>query len=128
MAAHERGNLWWPVILLAVALVCGFTLYRGFANFNKVQAELSQVRQTNQRLDAENRALYRKVLRLRGDARAQERAARQDMGLVRPDEVVYLEPATASAAAPVAAPVAPPVAPAPPGSSGEAASSNQGRY
>jgi len=97
----QRGGYWWPVILLAVVVICGFTLYRGFTNFNKVQDELYQVRQTNQRLDAENRALYRKVQRLRGDAKAQELAARKDMGLLRPDEVVYGEaPAQAASAAP----------------------------
>ncbi|KMY67067.1 hypothetical protein AAU61_14115 [Desulfocarbo indianensis] len=102
---------WWPVILLAVVVICGFTLYRGFTNFNKVQDELYQVRQTNQRLDAENRALYRKVQRLRGDAKAQELAARKDMGLLRPDEVVYGEAtAQAAAAAPLQAGAARPAA------------------
>ena len=89
MAGKARGNLWWPAILLVVVVICGVTLYRGFANFNKVQDELAQVRQTNQRLDAENRALYRKVQRLRSDAKAQERAVRREMGLVRADELVY---------------------------------------
>ncbi len=91
MAGKDRVNFWWPAILLSAIIVCGVTLYRGFANFNKVQDELAQVRETNQKLDAENRALYRKVLRLRGDARAQEQAARQGMGLVRADELVYTD-------------------------------------
>lgn len=89
MAGIERRNIWWSAILLTVIVVCGVTLYRGFTNFNKVQGELAQIRQTNQRLDAENRALYRKVQRLRSDAKAQERAVRQEMGLVRADELVY---------------------------------------
>jgi cell division protein FtsB len=89
LAGNERKNIWWPAILLTVMVICGVTLYRGFTNFNKVQDELAQVRQTNQRLDAENRALYRKVQRLRSDTKAQERAARQEMGLVRADELVY---------------------------------------
>jgi cell division protein FtsB len=89
LAGIERKNLWWSAILLTVIVICGVTLYRGFSNFNKVQDELAQVRQTNQRLDAGNRALYRKVQRLRSDARAQERAVRQEMGLARADEIVY---------------------------------------
>ena len=92
MAGNEQGNIWWPAILLVVAMICGVTLYRGFAGFTKVQDEISLVRQTNQRLDAENRALYRRVLRLRGDAKAQEGAVRQEMGLVRADELVYADP------------------------------------
>lgn len=89
MAGKERGNLWWSAILLTVVVICGVTLYRGLTNFNKVQEELTEVRQTNQRLDAENRALYRKVQRLRSDAVAQELAVRQEMGLARADEIVY---------------------------------------
>lgn len=105
MAGNERKNIWWPAILLTVIVICGVTLYRGFTNFNKVQDELAQVRQTNQRLDAENRALYRKVQRLRSDAKAQERAVRQEMGLVRADELVYSDSlASAKDAKPAPAP------------------------
>ena len=89
MAGNERVKIWWPAILLTVIVICGVTLYRGFTNFNKVQDELAQVRQTNQRLDSENRALYRKVQRLRSDAKAQERTVRQEMGLVRANELIY---------------------------------------
>ncbi len=110
MAGNERGNLWWPAILLTVMVICGVTLYRGFTNFNKVQGEITQVRQTNQRLDAENRALYRKVLRLRGDAKAQERAVRRDMGLVRADELVYRDSQAVQKEAKPAPPEASPAA------------------
>lgn len=83
-----RG-LWWPLVLAAAVLVSGLTLGRGFANLHQLQEELSQVRQTNQRLDRENRAMYRLALRLRGEGEALERVARHEAGLVRPDELVY---------------------------------------
>jgi cell division protein FtsB len=91
LAGKYHINFWWPAILITAIIVCGVTLYRGLANFDKVQEELSAVRATNKKLDVENRALYRKVQRLRSDAKAQEQAARQGMGLVRPDELVYTD-------------------------------------
>jgi cell division protein FtsB len=93
VAAEERTSLLWPAVLAAVLVLCAVIFYRGMANFQSVQEELAQVRQTNQRLDQENRALYRQVLSLRGDDAAVERAARREMGLVRQDEVVYRLPA-----------------------------------
>jgi cell division protein FtsB len=83
-----RG-LWWPALMLAAVLVSGLALGRGFANLHNLQEELKQVRQTNQRLDQENRAMYRLALRLRGEGEAMERVCRQEGGMVRPDEVVY---------------------------------------
>ncbi|MFH1060375.1 MAG: septum formation initiator family protein [Pseudomonadota bacterium] len=83
-----RG-LWWPLVLAAAVLVSGVTLGRGFANLHQLREELNQVRQTNQRLDRENRAMYRLALRLRGEGEALERVVRQEAGLVRPGELVY---------------------------------------
>lgn len=83
-----RG-LWLPLVLAAAVLVSGATLTRGLANLRQLQDKLVQVRETNQRLDGENRAMYRLALRLRGEGEALERVVRQDAGLVRPDELVY---------------------------------------
>ncbi len=87
-----RNHLVWPLLLAASLLICGFTVYRGTENLGRIQEELAQVRDTNQRLDQQNRALYRSVLRLRNDPRALERSCRLKMGVVRPDEVVYRFP------------------------------------
>lgn len=88
-----RG-LWVPIAVAAVAAICTLAVTRGLGNLSHVQDELQQVLQTNQRLEKENRAMYRQVSRLRGDTQALERACRRDMGVVRPDEVVY-QPAVA---------------------------------
>lgn len=89
MASSERSRYWWPLILAAVLALCALVLWRGAARLSGLQQELAQARQTNERLDRENRALYRQVQRLRQDQTAQERAARREMGLVGEDEVVY---------------------------------------
>jgi cell division protein FtsB len=83
------GRLAWPLLMAGVALLCALGLMRGLSHLSQVQEELQQVRVTNQRLDKENNAMYRQVLRLRSDPQALERACRRDMGVVRPDEVVY---------------------------------------
>lgn len=89
MSFGSLRGLWWPVLMLAAVLVSGLALGRGFANLHNLREELKQVRQTNQRLDQDNRAMYRLALRLRGEGETMERVCRQEGGLVRPDEVVY---------------------------------------
>ena len=91
MAERPKSRLWWPAVVALVLGVCLFALYRGAEKLQAAQAELEQVVQTNQRLDRENRALYRQVMRLRSDPQALEREARREMGMVGQDEVVYQE-------------------------------------
>ncbi|MCF8032973.1 MAG: septum formation initiator family protein [Desulfarculaceae bacterium] len=92
MASKQRARYWWPIILAAVIVLCGLVIYRGAANLSKLRAELEQAQQANQRLDSDNRALYRQVQRLRQDKAALERAARREMGLVGDDEIIYTTP------------------------------------
>ncbi len=82
----------WPLLLAGILLLSGVAVKRGFANLAEATEELDSLRASNQRLERENRSLYRQVLRLRGDPLALERACRRDMGLVRADEVVYQAP------------------------------------
>ncbi|MEW5912732.1 MAG: septum formation initiator family protein [Thermodesulfobacteriota bacterium] len=89
MALEPRRVPWRPLILAAVVLLCALVVYRGAAHLSRMQEELNQARQINQRLDQENKALYRQVQRLRSDKAALERAARREMGLVGPNEMVY---------------------------------------
>jgi cell division protein FtsB len=98
MSLGERaGWLWWPVVAAGVLVISAFLVMRGLANLNQMQEELKQVRQANQRLERDNRAVYRTVLRLRSDSQALERAVRRDMGLVRADEMIYQDPSSAPA-------------------------------
>jgi len=82
-------RLWRPLLAAGLLAICALGLTRGLGNLDQVREELQQVRATNQRLEKENNAMYRQVLRLRSDHLALERACRRDMGLVRSDEVVY---------------------------------------
>jgi cell division protein FtsB len=64
----------------------------GMNDIKQAQAQWAQIRQNNLRLDKENRALYRTVQNLRQDPQALEKLCRSELGLVRPDEVIYLRP------------------------------------
>lgn len=78
--------------LLAAAL--GYLPYRvylrsGLSRYLSLAGELSHLRGENQRLRLENRRLARELTRLRTDEGAIERVAREELGLVRPGEIVF---------------------------------------
>jgi len=83
------GNNFWPLVMLVVLLAGGVLVYRGVHQLLRVQEKLRQVVETNHRLAEKNQMLYNRVRRLRGDDRALERVVRREMGMVRPDEVIY---------------------------------------
>jgi cell division protein FtsB len=73
-------------------LLCGLGAAMGVNDINEAQAQLEQVRQVNWQLDKENRALYRTIQNLRQDPDALEKLCRSELGLVRANEIIYLEP------------------------------------
>ena len=57
-----------------------------------MQRQLSEATERNQRLTRENEALKREIEGLRSDPELWERAAREELGFIRPDEIViYLD-------------------------------------
>jgi cell division protein FtsB len=64
----------------------------GLEKIRLAQATLDTVVQTNQRLDKENRVLYRLIKALQQDREAMERLCRDELGLARTDEIIYLQP------------------------------------
>lgn len=62
---------------------------RGLRKHQKLQAEIATYQDKQRALAAENESLRREIAALSGDTRALERAAREDLGLVRSNEVVY---------------------------------------
>lgn len=89
MIAWARKPLVWRGLAGLLVAVCVLVGYQGLSNLLQAKAQLNQLRSANQQLAQDNRDLYRTVVRLRSDAGAVERACRRDMGMVRPDEVVY---------------------------------------
>jgi cell division protein FtsB len=60
----------------------------GIRKVVRLRAEAARMRAENERLASENAALAREARGLRGDAAALERAAREELGYVRPGEIV----------------------------------------
>jgi cell division protein FtsB len=61
----------------------------GLPRYRALRGELSRIEASNERLRDEVRALDEDVKRLRSDPSAVERIARDELGMVRKDEVVF---------------------------------------
>ena len=86
-----RFNLWFWLLVAAVFLLSGLAIAKGAMQVVAAQDELKAIQAVNQRLKARNEVLYQKVMRLKQDPGALEKACRDDLYLVSPNEVVYLE-------------------------------------
>jgi cell division protein FtsB len=80
--------------LLAAAAAAGLALLslsdaRGVRRATMLKADVTSYRQRNRTLFVENAQLRREIEALSGDLKALERAAREDLGLVRSNEVVF---------------------------------------
>jgi cell division protein FtsB len=61
---------------------------RGFRRYFGLRRELVQLSEKNHQLAEDNARLTREIAALRSDPKALERAAREDLGYVKPGEVV----------------------------------------
>ena len=94
LARRARSVLGWllPLSLLTVAIVSVPMLVMGEAGlprFRALRAELSEVEHENDRMRREVQALARDVESLRVDPEAIERIARDELGMVRHDELLF---------------------------------------
>ena len=80
--------------LLIVLLMLGLTLFgeKGVVRLVKMSQERALLAEEVQRLQAENLALQQEIELLRSDRRTLEQRARQELGLVREDEIIYQLP------------------------------------
>ena len=61
----------------------------GFRRYARLRRDLHSLEERNARLMAENQRLKVEVQRVRTEPAALERAARENLGLVRPGEIVF---------------------------------------
>jgi len=96
----RRGGVWlrrWSFRLLvagAMALGAGYLPYRaygpdGVARTLRLQRDLDGLEARNRVLQEENQRLRQRVHSLKEDPRAIERVARDELGLVRPEDIVF---------------------------------------
>lgn len=77
----------------------------GYLKLRSRQKELAQIEQEVRKLEQEKQQLEKRIQKLRSDPETIEQIAREEMKLVRPDEVIYTVPAPP--AAPSTAPTQP---------------------
>ena len=78
-------------VAMAVALILGLMSLadgRGFRRHLKLEREGEALRLRNQQLRNDNAGLLTEIEALRKDPKALERAAREELGFIRPGEVV----------------------------------------
>jgi len=85
----RRVGVWTAVIALGALLSHGFLGSGGLLELWRLHAALGDREARIEGLRAENRRLERAVAALRSDREAQERAVRNQLGYVRPGEVIY---------------------------------------
>jgi cell division protein FtsB len=85
-------------ILLALALLAAVVTYAwllpesGFPTWLSMRAEVAQAEQRIQTLERQNDALREEVAALASDPFTQERAVREELGWVRPREILVRAP------------------------------------
>jgi cell division protein FtsB len=62
---------------------------RGFRRAAQLRAQVETLRRTNRQLAQDNASLTREIQALRFDVSALERAVREELGYVRPGELVF---------------------------------------
>ncbi len=62
---------------------------RGFRRAARLRSQVEALRRANRQLGDDNAALTREINAQRVDARATERAVREELGYVRPGELVF---------------------------------------
>jgi cell division protein FtsB len=88
---HSKHNL-----ALSVAVIMVFSLFIFIVKGDNGIGDLSIKREThkslllkNNALHQKNLAMYRRIVRLQNDLEYIEKIARQDLGLIRQDEIIF---------------------------------------
>ena len=81
-------------LLLAAAIFVPIKLFdqRGFERVEKLERDLAQIEETNRALDRENESLRLQIRAFHSDPEYIEKVARDELGMVGPDESIYQFP------------------------------------
>ncbi|HZA50706.1 MAG TPA: septum formation initiator family protein [Myxococcaceae bacterium] len=84
-----RGKkIWWVVLAAAVLALISVADGRGFRRFLRFRQEAADLQARNQTLREQNQRYRAEIEALRGDRAALERAVREELGFIRPGEIV----------------------------------------
>lgn len=84
----RRKLIWGAVGTAAVLAVGSVADARGFRRYLSLKADVQSLTDRNHALEEQNAQLLREVEALRSDPKALERAAREELGFVKPGEIV----------------------------------------
>lgn len=91
-------SLWKFVwIFLPTVLLIGTAVYvplklndeNGYKRIEKLSSELENLKEQNRRLAKENESVKQKIRAIQSDADYIENIARNEMGMIGPDEIIY---------------------------------------
>jgi cell division protein FtsB len=84
----RRPLLWCAVAAAAALAAFSATAEGGFRRYSRLSGEVDDLKTQNRAVAAKNARLLAEIQHLRSDDAAIERAAREELGFVRPGEVV----------------------------------------
>lgn len=95
-SARMSSHVWLlPLGLLVVAIITvpvQILDQKGLPRFQSMRAQLTRVESNNEKLEHELLELKRQVKLLRDDPSALERIARDELGMVKPGELIFQFP------------------------------------
>ncbi len=86
------GNkLCWVLAVFCLVLFFAYILFsgRGIFYLRKLEEKNKKLQKVNEELLKENKELSEKIGRIKTDRSYREEIARRDLGLVRPNEIIY---------------------------------------
>ena len=87
---ERRRQVVWGAVVVALVLVVGSLAGEGgFRRYSRLRSDVEALEEKNARVAAENAQLQREIKQLRSNPAAVERAAREQLGLVKPGEIVF---------------------------------------
>ena len=89
-SSHSRRRWPWLVlIIVAVTIVAAATGDQGLIRLFELRSDYARILGQNGELQADNARLEAEVKELREDPEAIEKIAREELGMVKQDEIVY---------------------------------------
>lgn len=85
----RRRTVVWGAVVVALILAAGsLSAEGGFRRYARLKRDLQTLEERNAKLAAENAKLKLEAQRVKREPAALERAARENLGLVKPGEIV----------------------------------------
>ncbi len=87
--ARRQQMIWGAVAVALVLAITSLQAEGGFRRYWRLRADMRTLEARNTKLIDENARLRREVQALQTDSAAIERSAREELGVIRPGEVVF---------------------------------------